>query len=81
MGACCNNIQNVNNNVCGCGCGRNNCTTIIIAAIIALVLVNVVNEDTADCIGQFLQAIGQLVELSSSGSCFGNLVNNCCNYY
>ncbi|MBQ1275396.1 MAG: hypothetical protein U0L26_00490 [Cellulosilyticum sp.] len=80
MSICCNSLQGIGNNGCGCGC--NNSMTIIVAAIIALVLVNILDQDTANCIGQFLQAIGELMDLSATDGCFGNLANNnICNYY
>ena len=70
------------------GCGNNNRNMIIIfAAIIALILVNILDEDTTDCVGQFFQALGDLMSLTTSCGCVANLSNhyvgnNCaCNYY
>lgn len=80
--SCNNNIQGISNNN-GCGFGYNtNSITIILAAIIALILVNILDDDATNCIGQFLQAIGELMSLSTTNGCFSNFVNNCsCNYY
>ena len=80
MGNGCNNIQNI----LGKNCGYNNTNNsiVIIAAIIALILINILDDDTADCIGEFLQAIGELISLSTTRDCFNHLGNNsCCNYY
>ncbi|MBP3886138.1 MAG: hypothetical protein J6F30_00580 [Cellulosilyticum sp.] len=80
MGNGCNNIQNI----LGTSCGYNNANNsiVIIAAIIALILINILADDTADCIGELLQAIGELMSLSITKGCFNHLGNNsCCNYY
>ncbi|MBE6022966.1 MAG: hypothetical protein E7231_07000 [Cellulosilyticum sp.] len=83
MGISCNNVQGISTNGnCGCGCDGNNSITIILAAIIALILVNILDEDASNCIGQFLQSIGELMALSTTNGCLSNFVNNsCCNYY
>lgn len=75
----------------GCECNCNNRNMIIIfAAIIALILVNVLEDDTTECLGQFFQALGDLMSLSVTGGCFNHFSNNCignnnsgcgCNYY
>ena len=72
----------------GCECNNRN-MIIIFAAIIALILVNVLEDDTTECLGQFFQALGDLLSLSVTGGCFNNFSNKCmsnntgcgCNYY
>lgn len=80
MGNGCNNIHNI----LGTNYGYNNTNNsiVIIAAIIALVLINILDDDTADCVGELLQAIGELMDLSTTKGCLNNLCNSsCCNYY
>lgn len=80
MGNGCNNFQGV----LGTSCGENgvNNTIVIIAAIIALVLINILDDETTECIGELLQAIGELMDLSITRGCFSNLSNSSsCNYY
>lgn len=60
----------------GCGCNNRN-MIIIFAAIIALILVNVLEDDTTECLGQFFQALGDLLSLSVTGGCFKNFSNKC----
>ena len=71
MGSFCNTQSNS-----GCGCHNQN-MMIIFAAIIALILVNVLEDHTTECAGQFFQALGDLMSLSVTGGCFNSISNNC----
>lgn len=81
MGTCCNNnFQGIVSHNCGCRNANN--TAIIIAAIVALILINILNEETAECVGGFLQATGDLVSLGVIGNCFNNVGScGCCNCF
>lgn len=78
MGNGCNSIQGIHS----CGCNRNaNNGAVIIAVIIALILINILDNDTNECVGQVFQSIGDLMQLGGMESCLTNCFNNCCNYY
>ncbi len=80
MGNGCNNLQGILGN--NCGCSNTNNALVLVAAIIALVLINILDEDSTSCIGELLQAVGELMDLSVTRGCFSNLGNSsCCNYY
>lgn len=79
MGTNCNNLQEILNQ--NRGCHNVNNTAVIIASIIALILINILDEETTDCIGAFLQAIGELMQLGLMRGCFDHLGNNCCYHY
>lgn len=72
--ACCNNVQNL-----GCNNNANN-TAVIIAAIIALILINVLDDDTNQCLATVLISIGDLITTGTTKGCLNNLVCGC-NYY
>lgn len=74
----CNSVQGIHS----CGCNRNvNNAAVIIAAIIALILINILDDETNNCIGQALQSIGELMQLGGMENCLTNCFNNCCSYY
>ena len=76
----CNNLQGIVGN--SCNSNNINNTVVIIAAIIALILINILDEDATQCIGELLQAIGELMDLSTTRCCLNNFgSNSCCTYY
>ena len=66
MGMCCN--QCVNN------------TNIIIAAIIALILINILDKGCIDNLSTLLISIGDLMQLGNTSSCFTKC-NDMRNFY
>lgn len=65
-----------------CGCNRNN-ASIIWAAIIALILVNCLDDECLDNLAAFFQMLGDALALGITKSCFNSCqrqdIKNC--YY
>lgn len=73
----CNSIGGIN-----CGCNRNaNNGAVIIVAIIALILINILDDDTNECLGQVFQSLGELMQLGGMERGLTNGFNNNCSYY
>lgn len=79
---CCNPLQGIGSqNECRSnGCPNN--AAVIIVAIIALILINILDEETSDCVGQAFITIGDLMQLGPLESCLKCMNNGArCNYY
>ena len=68
----------------GIGCNNNwgsrkNNKAVIITALIALVLINILDDDTTECVGQLLQATGELMALGGLDGCLENSCQTPCN--
>lgn len=65
MNYCCENERILVNN---CSCQINS-KAVILSAVVALLLLNCLDEECVDTVGEFLQSVGQLIDAGLTRGC------------